>query len=189
MTANLSVRLKDLLIEHSTRYPHLQAQDVYKFIYQAAMGNGHTFMDSTRSRIGLEMEIRTLIPDASQPLLEQISPESNLHLKVIRVNLRPYMAVTNNMDPLLESFACTANEFVSSTQRLEQYASLICHLPDQTGLQFLINEFNKFFSEMQTRGYPSIHHSEIYSRHYQPAYRVVAARWITQLLDNCREIG
>jgi len=188
MTANLSIRLKDLLIEHCTRYPFIQAQDVYKLIYQATMGNGHAFMDSTRSRTWLETEIRSLIPDASQPLIEQISPESRLERKVVRVHLRPYLALTNNMNPLLESFARTANEFVGSTRRLEQDASLICQLTDQPGLHFLINEFKKYFSEMQTRGYPSIHHSEIYSRHYQPAYRVVAVRWITPLLDNCREI-
>ena len=189
MTANLSIRLKDLLIEHSTRYPFIQAQDVYKLIYQATMGNGHAIMDSTRSRTWLETEIRGLIPDASEPLIEQISLESRLERKAVRVHLRPYLALTNKIDPLLEAFVRTADEFVGSTRRLEQYASLICQIPNRPDLHFLIENFERFMVDMQTRDYPSIHHSDIYSRHYQPAYRVVAVRWITPLLDNCREIG
>ncbi len=188
MTASLSIRLKSLLIKQCARYPHLQAQDVYKFLFQAAMGSGHAAPDATRSRIRLETEIRSLTPDASQPLIEQISPELRLERKVVRVHLRPYLAVTNNMDPLLEAFENTANDFVGSTKRLEQYASLICQLPDQLDLHCLINDFEKLMTEMRTRGYPSIHHSHIFSRHYQPAYRVVAACWIAPILENCRDI-
>jgi hypothetical protein len=166
----------------------LQAQDAYKFLYQAAMGSGHAVTDSTRSRIRLETELHNLIPDASQPLIEQISPESRLDSKVVRVYLRPYLAVTSKIDPLLEAFVHTANEFDGSTRRLEQYASLICQLPDQPDLHFLINDFEKFMAEMRTRGYPSIHHSDNYSRHYQPAYRVVVASLLPPILDICREI-
>ncbi len=189
MTDSLPIRLKNRLIEHCARYPHLQAQDVYKFLYQAAMGNGHAFTDSSRARTCLGTEIIRLIPDASQPLVEQISPESRLERKVVRVHLRPYLALTNNIDPLLEAFVRTADEIVGSNRRLEQYGSLICQIPDRPDLHFLIDNFERFMAEMRTRDYPSIHHSHIYSRHYQPAYRVVAVNLMIPILDICREIG
>ena len=69
MTASLSLRLDRLLTEHSNRYPHLQVQDVYKLLYQAAMGSGHATPDAARARSWLEEEIHHLTPGADQPLV------------------------------------------------------------------------------------------------------------------------
>lgn len=183
MTASLPIRFWNLLVEHNTRYPLLQVQDVYKLLYQAAMGSGHAVPDAVRARIWLETEMQDLRPDANQPLFEPISPETRRELGVIRVHLRPYLAATSNIEPLLQAFVLTANEFVGSTRRLERYASLVCQNPGQFDLHFSIKEFGNFMDEMREQGYPSMHHSESYSLHYQPAYRVVAQKFLKPILD------
>ena len=182
MTTSLSSRLSRLLIEHSTRYPHVQVQDIYKLLYQAALGSGHAVPEAAPARIWLEEEIHSLTPDINQPLVEQISPEARLEDRVVRVYLRPYLAVTNNIDPLLEAFVRTANEFVGSTRRLERYASSFSEISTQPDLHFSTNELENFIKEMREQGFPSIHHSEIYSHHYQPAYRVVAHKFLKPIL-------
>ncbi len=186
MTASLSFRLNCLLIDHSSQYPHLQVQDVYKLLYQAAMGSGHAVPDAAWARSLLEEELNHLHPDANQPLIEQISPETNRELTVVRINLRPYLAATRNIEPLLQAFVRTSNEFVGSVQHLERYASLLCQVPFQADFHFSIKEFENFVSEMRNQDYPAIHHSEIYTRYYQPAYRVVAASMKTTILDICK---
>lgn len=182
MTASLSFRLKHLLTEHSHQYPHLQVQDVYKLLYQAAMGSGHAVPDAARARSWLEEEISHLTPDAHQPLIEQISPETDRARSLVRVNLRPFLAASNNPDLLLEAFVRTANEFERSIPRLERYASLICQIPSQNDLHFSITDFENFMNKMRNQDYPSVHHSEIYSRYYQPAYRVVALEFLEPIL-------
>jgi hypothetical protein len=182
MTASLSLRLNHLLVEHCTNYPHLQVQDVYKFLYQAAMGSGHAVPDSTRARSWLEDELSHLIPDANQPLIEQISPERNRECSVVRVNLRPYLAASNNPDLLMEAFVRTANEFEGSIQRLERYTSLLCQLPSLADSHFSITDLESFMTEMRNQDFPAIHHSELYTRHYQPAYRVVAQEFLEPVL-------
>ncbi|HCM96863.1 MAG: hypothetical protein A2X25_05395 [Chloroflexi bacterium GWB2_49_20] len=89
MTASLVNRLSRLLLEHSARYPHLQVQDVYKLLYQAAMGSGHAVPDAARAQAWLEEEMRSLKADAHQPLVEQISPEARLERRIVRVHLHP----------------------------------------------------------------------------------------------------
>lgn len=182
MTASLSLRLNNVLVEHCTRYPHMQVQDVYKLLYQAAMGSGHAVQDVVRARSLLENEINLLIPNTDQPLVEQISPETNMERSIVRINLKPYLAATYNIDPLLEAFVCTANEFRGSIARLERYVSLFSILHSEVELKFSITDFEDYMKEMQIQNYPVIHHSKIYSRYYQPAYRVVALEFIESFL-------
>jgi hypothetical protein len=144
MTASLTYRLNRLLLDHSARYPHLQVQDVYKLLYQAAMGSGHVVPNAARAQAWLEEEICSLAalrpkgfsckpasPLTRQlrrpghlssmqtfrvwPLVEQISPEAELDRRVVRVHLCPYLAATANMQPLLGAFVRTANAFEGST--------------------------------------------------------------------------
>lgn len=182
MNASLSIRLNRLLVEHTARYSHWQVRDVYKLIHQAAMGSGHAVRNITRARVWLEQELESLSPDDHQPLIEQISPEAKLEKKVVRVHLRPYLAATNDPEPLLEAFVRTANEFVASIQRLEQYAQWIFQSHPRADLYFSLTDLKNFMGEMCRRDFPPVHHSDDYVLNYQPAYRVVKASLIDLIL-------
>jgi len=186
MTARIVNCLSRLLLEHSIRYPNLQVQDVYKILYQAAMGSGHAIPDTKQAQFLLEEEISRLQADAHQPLVEQISPETKLERKVVRVHLRPYLATTLDMTPLLEAFVHTANTFEASIQRLEHFAALVTQIPLKADLHFSSCDFADYMSEMRDRKYPAIHHSDTYNQLYQPAYRVVAVRFLSPILAVCR---
>ncbi len=186
MTASLSSRLDHLLTDQSDRYPHWQVQDVYKLLYQAALGSGHAVPDAARARSWLEEEISHLIPDANQPLIEHISPETNRERNLVRVNLRPFLAASANSELLLDAFVRTANEFAGSISRLERYLSLLCQMPSRADFHFSIKDFENFVGEMRNQDYPAVHHSQLYARHYQPAYRVVAQEFLEPILGKNR---
>lgn len=183
MATGLPARLSALLLEHGTRYPHWQVQDVYKLLYQACMGSGHAVGDVTQARAMLEAEIHNLKPDPQQVLIEQISPEAKLDQRIVRVNLRPYLAATSDITPLLDAFLSTSNTFKASIERLEQYASLLGHLSVPLGLSYSKNDLIQFMGKMGGQNYPAIHHSQVYTHYYKPAYRVVAGYLLEPILD------
>lgn len=187
MTASLSQHLSFLLFEHCTRYPLLQVQDVYKLLYQACMGSGHAIRDLAQARFSLEGEIQNLDPDRDQPLVEQISPEARLDRKVVRVNLRRYMAATSDSTPLLDAFIRTSCIFEASILRLGQYyASLLSAESVPGGLSFNQQDLMQYIGKMREQNFPAIHHSQVYTQNYKPAYRVVAGSLLLPILEVCR---
>jgi hypothetical protein len=47
--------------------------------------------------------------------------------------------------------------------------------------KFSQDDIQEFSSRIENLGYPAMHHSEIYSQEYMPAYRLIADRFIPQL--------
>ena len=67
--------MKKILIEHAGRYPQWEPADLYKLIYQAAMGPGHALTDEGPARDILLREIAKLGSGPDEPLNESISPD------------------------------------------------------------------------------------------------------------------
>jgi hypothetical protein len=92
--------------------------DLYKLIYQAAMGPEHAVSDEAGARKWLLEEIRNLGSGPEEPLVDSISPDGG----VVRVHLRPFVRAKADVEQLLDAFLYTAHEFHGSTQRLETYS-------------------------------------------------------------------
>jgi hypothetical protein len=186
MATGIHARLSTLLLEHGTRYQHLQVQDVFKLLYQACMGSGHAVSDLALVRSLLENEIQDLKSDPEQPLIEQISPEASLNRQIVRVNLRRYMSATSVITPLLDAFIKTSNTFEGSKLQLGQYSRLLNEVPVPDGLSFTQDDLIQFMGEMGRQNYPAIHHSQVYTHYYKPAYRVVSGCLLEPILDVCQ---
>jgi hypothetical protein len=182
LTTSLEEGLTDLLREHRLRYPHIQIQDVYKLLHQAVFGSGHAIPDVAQARAWLETEASHLGPSFESPLIEPISPRGGM----LRVHLRPYLALTADLEPLFSCFVRTATDHHGSLEEMNEWVTLVSPAAHRAGLSFPVADFQAFMQNMQILNFPAIHHSEIYVRHYQPAYRVVAARFIKSVLAVCR---
>jgi hypothetical protein len=168
---------QDILLEQALLRPKWQLQDVYKLVFQAALGSEHAAPGEAAAWQWLEQEIACLgagpagkpVGQPADPPLEPISPDGRL----ARVNLRPYLASGGSPDGVLKAFLRTAALWQGRRDTLQQYLGWAIELVEsgETGLQPV--EAKTCFQHLAEAGYPPAHHSSIYRELYRPAYRVV----------------
>ncbi|MFB0515836.1 MAG: hypothetical protein ACETWG_04420 [Candidatus Neomarinimicrobiota bacterium] len=169
------VRFNELLAGQLARYPQMQVQDLYKFIYQAALGSEHAVYDLPTARRQLARELATLrYAPITEPLSDTLSPDGRL----VRIHLRPYLSRGGNPDALVAAFVRTASEFRGKTAVLKRYWSYAEAMAKDDELPFTPGELKAFFAEMRSQGFPAVHHSEPYRTAYHPAYRVILREYL-----------
>ncbi len=162
----------EVLDWHAGRYSLWQAQDIYKLIYQAALGSGHAAPGRDAAQAALERELISLTPGSSEPLIEPIHPEG----EIVRLHLRTLLYQNGSPRVVLDAFLQTAEEYQGSLELLEEYSAQALDWARQGGCD--ARTLEKFFKKMRGNGFPAVHHSEVYNREYSPAYRVIAARFL-----------
>ena len=160
---------KEITFAHFSKYPLIQPQDLYKLVYQAAMGPGHAVKDIKSVIEWMNEEVRGLEDYDDSDMIEEIDPDSVL----VRVNLRLFLKSSGNTDKLCEAFMQTANSFKPEPSRIEKYLNDILELAETEKIGISRIELDTFFKNMILKGFPAAHHSEIYRANYKPAYRVI----------------
>jgi hypothetical protein len=111
---NDAVNNLNILTKQISRYPLMQIQDLYKLIYQGALGSEHAVHDEEGARKWLEKELQDLQNGPPEPIIDPINPSG----EIARVNLRPYLHHGGSPDSLLDAFIQTANEYRGSEEML-----------------------------------------------------------------------
>ena len=163
------MRFEAILRAHLARYPAMQIQDVYKLVHQAALGSEHAAPDPLEARRWLEQEVAGLGKGLDDPMLENISPDARL----VRVNLRPYLAEGGSLEALLQAFLRTAVDWQGEHETLHRYTGWAVELAEVGHLAFPVVEMREYFQRLAQAGFPAAHHSAGYREAYRPAYRVV----------------
>lgn len=161
--------LARILGREYARHPRMEAQDVYKLLFQAAMGSRHAGLDSAMAAQWLGRESDSLPQGPPEPVLDTISPDG----RMVRVNLRPYLAAGGSRDALLGAFVTTARVFAGSAARLRLDLAEAERLAGAGALPLPRAALHRYFKRMAERGYPAVEHSAAYEAAYHPAYRVV----------------
>lgn len=159
------------------RYPALQIEDLYKLVYQAALGNEHLMTDSAMVHDYLINELASLDTSSLEPLWEEISPDG----EVVRLNLRPFKARQGDQRALFHAMRQTARNFEKSPERLEQYWRDLEQMAKSGTLAFETATMQSFFQEMRETGFPAVHHSPVYQEKYAPAYRVILKKFAPRI--------
>lgn len=154
---------------HVDSYSEMEIQDLYKLVFQAAMGSEHAVSDRRAAQQWLEREISTMSLDRSEPLSEPLSPDGAL----VRVNLRAFVERGGDIEKLLDVFVSTADRYQGSQEKLARYWSYLESMSDAGEIPFDRDHMQELFTKMQTEGFPAVRHSSTYRDRYQPAYRVV----------------
>lgn len=158
-----------VLKQHLQRYPDMQADDIYKLVHHAAMGNGHMFTDTAAARLWLLSEMDEISADTTEPLIEQVSPDG----VIVRVNLRPYKARGGDIETLYRSMLRSAGLFRQDPAQLERWGREIIDESEFGTIPVDKTTLREFFDQMKSAGYPAKHHSETYEKLYAPSYRVL----------------
>jgi hypothetical protein len=174
----VALKFDRILAEQISRYPLLQLQDLYKLIHQGALGSEHAVEDEESARRWLREEVQNLQEGPQEPLIDPISPSGD----IVRINLRPYLRSGKDLDSLLAAFIKTANEYRGSVEVLRRSWAYARRMASEGSLPFKIEEMDAFLVRMAKDGFPAVHHSAVYEEAYRPAYRVVAAIYIPELV-------
>ena len=164
---------QEIIQDQLQRYPQMQTQDLYKLVYQAAMGNIHLGVDPAVLKNYLVNEMDKVDASDNEPLVEEISPEG-----MIRVNLRPYKVKSGTSEKLFEAMRETANTFTPNKNKIIQYWEIIEKMAEDNSIPFNKSELESFLKEMQASDYPAVHHSDQYLELYHPAYRVILKKYL-----------
>ncbi|MEJ2546050.1 MAG: hypothetical protein P8Y99_18460 [Calditrichaceae bacterium] len=103
------------------------------------------------------------------PLQEDIDPADQL----IRINLNPYKQRDGNIDELFDTFFRTSQIFCSNVENVKNYFEQAIHAAKNNSIPFDPDELRTFFKLKKSQNFPAVHHSDIYRKSYQPAYRIV----------------
>lgn len=158
-----------ILKEHLRRYPDMQAEDIYKLVHQAAMGNGHLFTDTVGVRLYLLSELDEVAADSSEPMVETLSPDG----AVVRLNLRAYKARGGDADLLYQAMRRSADRFHQDPAQLEHWWQEILAESEYGTIPVDKTTLRELFDSMRAAEFPPRHHSETYEAAYAPAYRVL----------------
>jgi hypothetical protein len=161
--------MRSILIDHARRYPQWAMDDLYKLIYQAAMGSEHGMSNESSTRDWLMQELAHLGPGPDEPLVDPISPDGC----IVRVHLRPFAILQFQPEPLLQAFIRTAREVSPSQERLAEYAAAAIQLAEEGLLPFSVSLVTNSVADRRAQDFPAVHHSAHYRQLYRPAYRVI----------------
>jgi hypothetical protein len=167
---------QSIALEHCSRYPELQVQDLYKLTHQAALGSEHAVKDIRTARQWLAREIDQLPDVSTERIIDPINPDQS----IVRVHLKPYIDAGGDPERLLRSFIRTANEYKGSIELLKQYWKWIETSASCGELPFPPEVLDSMIVRMASLDFPAVHHSKQYKAAYAPHYRVIARRFLVQ---------
>lgn len=177
-------RVVALIRAHLARYPQMQIADIYRLLHQAAFGPGHLVANKKTAREWLEHEVGRISPSAEGPLVESVHPDA----QIVRLHLRPYLALGGGIKPLLESFARSAGQVRGDVALMTGWWRVFEGLCCAGALCADVCEQREavlFGWARAQEQWPAVHHSPAYHAVYQPAYRVLTA---TEAEVLCRKL-
>ena len=178
-------RVVVLIRTHLARYPQMQIADIYKLLYQAAFGPGHLVANKKMAREWLEHEAGRVSPSAEGLLVESVHPDA----QIVRLHLRPYLALDGEIKPLLEAFARSAEQVRGDVAQMATWWQVFESLCTEGALCADVCQQREavLFGRVRAQEqWPAVHHSPAYHAVYQPVYRVLTASEAEAL---CKRVG
>ncbi len=172
--------LQAIILAQITRYPLMEIRDVYKLIYQGAMGGDHAVQDAQAVRVWFDQDVRDMVDGPEEPVVDPISVDK----RVIRINLRPYKSAGGDLTALCEAFIRSAQAYQGNRADLVCYWAYVEQMSRAGLLCFELEALNAFIQDMVTKGFPAVHHSQVYEQSYHPAYRVILDEYLPRIPIN-----
>lgn len=157
--------LRGILKIHAAKYPFMEPADAVKLIYQNEFGGGHLIRNVQSCLDYLRREYTETVPDKSVGLYEPIGNG------IVRVNLAALDS--GDLHWLGQAFLASAELHKGSIGVFEDKLHLLCEVTQEGTFGFDIAALRAYLASYQKAGYPPVSHSDVYRKHYNPAYRVI----------------
>ena len=168
-----------LVRAHMTRYPLMEASDVYKLLHQAMLGSEHAVSDLEGARVWLVREIEALVPGPPEPLVDPLGAGGS----VVRIHLRPFLAAGGDPDRLAAAFVNTADRVSGGAPDLGCALEAAAETLASEGAASAARDLERFAEARRDQAYPAVHHSDAFAAAYRPAYRVIARELVESALE------
>ena len=161
--------ISNLTSQHIARYPNLELIDLYKLLHQSALGASHASAADDILEKEFNLEWDNLTGVHVEPAIDPISPDG----KIARIHLRSYLSQDYSKDDLLMAFIRTANAHNGSQEKLKKFCNCLRDLSIAKQLPFNPEDTEAFLNDVENKDYPTLRHSNIFKKEYEPSYRIV----------------
>lgn len=161
--------IREAILEHCRAYPHIETQDLFKFLYQGTHGCEHLISSPERVIDYIQKEVETAPMDA--PL---VGPLCGAYSRVFL----SYLGEGLCAETLGKLFCRSARHEVGAKEALESALSEALALAAEGSLPFDRETLGTACEKWKEAGYPAIHHSEAFRAAYRPAYRVISNDYV-----------
>ena len=161
------------LIAHAKKYPALQTEDVFKYIFQSAFGCEHLVSNEEVALAYIKREYES-VSKTAEPYVEPLDGEySRVYLSCLNEGL--------TSETLARLFCLSAKREGQGRVALEQKIEVAKALVASGELPLEGEEFAQKLATWKNLGYPAVHHSNAFREAYKPAYRVIANQYVALL--------
>lgn len=165
-----SMKTRELLIEHCRQYPRLQIRDIFKFIYQSSFGCEHMVASCAAAKEYIRKESENIL-NSNDILIDTLDGDySRVHLAYLKHGL--------SIETFAKLFFLSAKTELYGKANLEEKLNTARTLVCENLLPFNESEFDEAAEKWKSEGYPAVHHSDVFRNTYNPAYRVIADKFI-----------
>jgi hypothetical protein len=165
---------------HLHRRPLMEAQDVYKLLYQGVFGPEHIIQSPAAFAGRLHQEIEglgALHLDPLQPVWEPVRADQSL----VRLNLRPFLVRSGDIAHLISMCIQTGRQTWGTATELRQAWESFVDLWKEGRWPGFTPNVSEYSRRLERDRLPAVHHSSIYRTAYRPAYRLVAQEYLQDL--------
>lgn len=168
-------KTRQRLIAHYKKYPEMQIQDLFKYLYQSSFGCDHmlTSADKVTEVICAEREEKRSLLSADELVEELDGGYSRVSLSCLEKGLNP--------ETLGHIFCASAKKEPSGKETLEEKILVLRKLICDKVIDISLYEFEQAFDRWRESGYQSLSHSDIFRSCYNPSYRVIANEYVRLL--------
>ena len=164
---------RKLLLEHKEKYPLLRAEDVFKFLFQSALGCEHLVSNEAAVLGYIKKEYETAAA-GTRPAVERLDGDySRVHLSALSDGL--------SAETLARLFYLSAKKEPEGRARLDAKLSVASEMVESGELPLDAADFGEKLARWREAGFPAIRHSEAFRAEYSPAYRVIAKKFVSFL--------
>ena len=164
-----SEKTRELLTEHYHRYPKLEAEDIFKYLFQSAFGCEHLVAGEAEVLHLIKREYQSL-PKELPPVTETLDGDySRVFLSHINGGLKA--------ETLAKLFSLSAKKEPNGRAFLEQKICVARELVANGKIPLDIAELDAKIFQWKSIGFPAVRHSEVFRSEYQPSYRVISNRY------------
>ncbi len=158
-----------LLMQQYQNYPQLQAEDIFKYLFQSSFGCEHLATSYETALRYIQNEYAAMSETASACTEQLDGAYSRIHLGVLRKGLRP--------ETLAMLFCLSAQTEPDGKARLMQKLEIAQELILNSKLPLDMHDFAPKLEAWRAQGFPAVHHSDAFRAAYHPAYRVIANKY------------
>lgn len=159
--------ISQFLQEEAALHPKMEVQDAVKFIYQGVFGCGHMVNDISAAVSRLRTEYESVEPSDSLPDFQMLSESwARVNISAVKGRISP--------ETLGRIFVLSAREPKGGADDFEKNLGLLCQY-------FSKGDIDAYLQKYKKDGYPPVSHTGAYRSAYNPAYRVVSAKFIPLL--------